>query len=101
MNVDKFLARVWVKSYDGVTEVISRRLCFGLYDGNRLDALRAEHSCPVILAIPPMSDVNGALPHPGVHILQRVLRHQGIGLSLIHISEPTRLLSISYAVFCL
>ena len=23
------------------------------------------------------------------------------GLSLIHISEPTRLLSISYAVFCL
>src|SRR5678816_2836404 len=27
--------------------------------------------------------------------------HMGIGLSLIHISEPTRLLSISYAVFCL
>src|SRR5674536_387213 len=26
---------------------------------------------------------------------------QGLGLSLIHISEPTRLLSISYAVFCL
>ena len=26
---------------------------------------------------------------------------QGDGLSLIHISEPTRLLSISYAVFCL
>src|SRR5678816_177532 len=25
----------------------------------------------------------------------------GISLSLIHISEPTRLLSISYAVFCL
>src|SRR5678815_1858013 len=40
---------------------------------------------------------------------QQVMRH-GIlrkisrdiyGLSLIHISEPTRLLSISYAVFCL
>src|SRR5678815_4066900 len=26
--------------------------------------------------------------------------HRGDGLSLIHISEPTRLLSISYAVFC-
>ena len=25
----------------------------------------------------------------------------GVKLSLIHISEPTRLLSISYAVFCL
>src|SRR5678816_99798 len=29
------------------------------------------------------------------------LRHRLSGLSLIHISEPTRLLSISYAVFCL
>eukprot|EP00658_Telonema_sp_P-2_P002742 TRINITY_DN1101_c0_g1_i7.p1 TRINITY_DN1101_c0_g1~~TRINITY_DN1101_c0_g1_i7.p1 ORF type:complete len:103 (-),score=26.26 TRINITY_DN1101_c0_g1_i7:71-379(-) len=28
-------------------------------------------------------------------------RHTAIDLSLIHISEPTRLLSISYAVFCL
>src|SRR5678815_1246846 len=28
-------------------------------------------------------------------------RYQGQCLSLIHISEPTRLLSISYAVFCL
>ena len=27
--------------------------------------------------------------------------HYGLRLSLIHISEPTRLLSISYAVFCL
>eukprot|EP00658_Telonema_sp_P-2_P049608 TRINITY_DN37748_c0_g1_i1.p1 TRINITY_DN37748_c0_g1~~TRINITY_DN37748_c0_g1_i1.p1 ORF type:complete len:112 (-),score=8.59 TRINITY_DN37748_c0_g1_i1:27-362(-) len=27
--------------------------------------------------------------------------HTLLGLSLIHISEPTRLLSISYAVFCL
>src|SRR5678816_1828385 len=26
--------------------------------------------------------------------------HEDFGLSLIHISEPTRLLSISYAVFC-
>ena len=30
-----------------------------------------------------------------------VLMLPGLGLSLIHISEPTRLLSISYAVFCL
>ena len=27
--------------------------------------------------------------------------HEDLYLSLIHISEPTRLLSISYAVFCL
>eukprot|EP00658_Telonema_sp_P-2_P023229 TRINITY_DN1929_c0_g2_i1.p1 TRINITY_DN1929_c0_g2~~TRINITY_DN1929_c0_g2_i1.p1 ORF type:complete len:102 (+),score=20.44 TRINITY_DN1929_c0_g2_i1:221-526(+) len=37
---------------------------------------------------------NCALRVPGVV-------HQEHDLSLIHISEPTRLLSISYAVFCL
>src|SRR5678816_1286637 len=36
--------------------------------------------------------VEGALPDKMPYILE---------LSLIHISEPTRLLSISYAVFCL
>src|SRR5678815_4844264 len=37
--------------------------------------------------------------HKSIHKYTRV----GVGrdLSLIHISEPTRLLSISYAVFCL
>ena len=32
---------------------------------------------------------------------QQAVRQSGTTLSLIHISEPTRLLSISYAVFCL
>src|SRR5678816_3515200 len=32
---------------------------------------------------------------------ERLLQHHLVVLSLIHISEPTRLLSISYAVFCL
>ena len=33
--------------------------------------------------------------------LKRVLESTAAGLSLIHISEPTRLLSSSYAGFCL
>ena len=32
---------------------------------------------------------------------EKLLSEEQILLSLIHISEPTRLLSISYAVFCL
>eukprot|EP00658_Telonema_sp_P-2_P066281 TRINITY_DN55333_c0_g1_i2.p2 TRINITY_DN55333_c0_g1~~TRINITY_DN55333_c0_g1_i2.p2 ORF type:complete len:114 (+),score=27.96 TRINITY_DN55333_c0_g1_i2:140-481(+) len=32
---------------------------------------------------------------------KQVLEENNTNLSLIHISEPTRLLSISYAVFCL
>src|SRR5674536_395964 len=34
-------------------------------------------------------------------LINGVINYNEPGLSLIHISEPTRLLSISYAVFCL
>ena len=34
-------------------------------------------------------------------VQQKIYRFNDLELSLIHISEPTRLLSISYAVFCL
>ena len=37
----------------------------------------------------------------GCYVPERVLTNRDLELSLIHISEPTRLLSISYAVFCL
>ena len=35
------------------------------------------------------------------YLVEEIAETGGLGLSLIHISEPTRLLSISYAVFCL
>ena len=35
------------------------------------------------------------------HFIAGFVTSSVLGLSLIHISEPTRLLSISYAVFCL
>src|SRR5665254_13008 len=38
---------------------------------------------------------------PLVHQSPLRVKRRGLRLSLIHISEPTRLLSISYAVFCL
>src|SRR5678816_1137370 len=38
--------------------------------------------------------------HPTGKVLPVVVRPTPLDLSLIHISEPTRLLSISYAVFC-
>src|SRR5678815_6081025 len=41
------------------------------------------------------------LPGGQLMITTEVENYPGFPLSLIHISEPTRLLSISYAVFCL
>eukprot|EP00658_Telonema_sp_P-2_P063625 TRINITY_DN5237_c0_g1_i2.p1 TRINITY_DN5237_c0_g1~~TRINITY_DN5237_c0_g1_i2.p1 ORF type:complete len:151 (+),score=31.62 TRINITY_DN5237_c0_g1_i2:100-552(+) len=41
----------------------------------------------------------GSLAERAASLSQQM--QQEVGLSLIHISEPTRLLSISYAVFCL
>src|SRR5678815_873256 len=59
------------------------------------------------LAGAPLDDVLAAWAGLGYYSRARNL-HAGaqavdarFGLSLIHISEPTRLLSISYAVFCL
>src|SRR5689334_3790352 len=88
MGLDRFLARSWVRSYDAMTDAVSSRLCYGFYDGNRLEAFGRKNPASVILAIPPMSDVNGALPHPGVHILQRILRHQGISCEVLNYNLP-------------
>eukprot|EP00658_Telonema_sp_P-2_P040964 TRINITY_DN29296_c0_g1_i3.p1 TRINITY_DN29296_c0_g1~~TRINITY_DN29296_c0_g1_i3.p1 ORF type:complete len:190 (+),score=53.35 TRINITY_DN29296_c0_g1_i3:77-646(+) len=47
----------------------------------------------------PLNYVGGIRSRVGIELLQAMDAAQD--LSLIHISEPTRLLSISYAVFCL
>lgn len=36
MGLDTLLARVWVRSYDAVTSALSKRFCYGLYDGDRI-----------------------------------------------------------------
>ncbi|HAL38007.1 MAG TPA: phosphatidylserine decarboxylase, partial [Polaromonas sp.] len=60
-----------------------------LKTGARLLA-QAELICPV----------DGAISQFGVIEHDQIFQAKGHHLSLIHISEPTRLLSISYAVFC-
>src|SRR5678816_4175052 len=49
-----------------------------------------------------IGQITGRTQRRRVGAIARLLcARTGIDLSLIHISEPTRLLSISYAVFCL
>jgi radical SAM superfamily enzyme YgiQ (UPF0313 family) len=89
MGIETLLARTWVRSYDSVTGALSRRVCYGLYDGNRLEEYRRRWGdVPVLFGIPPMSDVNGPLPHPGVRILQRILRHHGVRCEVLNYNLP-------------
>lgn len=89
MSTAAFLAKTWVRTYDVVNDALSSRVCYGLYDGNRLDPFRrSDGDVPVLFCIPPMSDVNGALPHPGVQILQTILRHQGIRCEILNYNLP-------------
>lgn len=86
----KFVARWWVRGHDRLTEALSTRICHGIHDGERLRAFRQQHgNVPVLLTIPAMSDVNGALPHPGVKILQTILRDQGTPCEVLNYNLPT------------
>src|SRR5678816_4441048 len=68
-----------------------------------LSAVARERDVPVSQVSRSLSRIEKAcgarLIHRSTHGL--ALTAEGQTLSLIHISEPTRLLSISYAVFCL
>lgn len=88
-RIDAALARTWVRLYTGALDQLSRRACEGFYDGDRADAYARDHgSVPVVLVIPAMSDVNGALPHPGVAVLQAILRHQGVPCEVVNYNLP-------------
>jgi radical SAM superfamily enzyme YgiQ (UPF0313 family) len=90
-SIDVLLAKTWVRLYTGVTAAFSRSLCYGLYNGKNLAPAReAQGEVPVLFAIPPMSDVNGALPHPGVRVLQTILRHQGISCEVLNYNLPVK-----------
>jgi len=87
--LDHLMARGWVRLHSGVMNRISRRVCYGLHDGGNLkEFVATKGEVPVLFAIPAMSDVNGALPHPGVRVLQTILRHQGIACEVINYNLP-------------
>jgi radical SAM superfamily enzyme YgiQ (UPF0313 family) len=89
LRFDILAVRAWLRANGAVMERLSRRVCHGFYDGRNLASHRRTHGAtPVLFAIPPMSDVNGALPHPGVRVLQTILRHDGVGCEVINYNLP-------------
>jgi radical SAM superfamily enzyme YgiQ (UPF0313 family) len=89
LRVDILAVRAWLRANGILTEALSKRICHGFYDGRNLANHRRDHGAvPVLFAIPPMSDVNGALPHPGVRVLQTILRHDGVRCEVINYNLP-------------
>src|SRR5678816_2716976 len=86
--------RVRVVSFTGSTEV-GRKLLHSAADQVLNTAMELGGNAPFIVFED--ADIDAAID--GAMIAK--MRNMGEALSLIHISEPTRLLSISYAVFCL
>src|SRR5678815_5034661 len=76
--------------------------------GYRTGSLSGEYKVPVgrgddyvTWGMQLFYDKAGTVSFTQTKVLPALNFHKSISLSLIHISEPTRLLSISYAVFCL
>eukprot|EP00658_Telonema_sp_P-2_P018149 TRINITY_DN1711_c0_g1_i10.p1 TRINITY_DN1711_c0_g1~~TRINITY_DN1711_c0_g1_i10.p1 ORF type:complete len:123 (+),score=21.06 TRINITY_DN1711_c0_g1_i10:386-754(+) len=63
-------------------------------------SIASEEKLPMMIVQP---NRPGCVPRQFQYFKARLshIQHVPVNLSLIHISEPTRLLSISYAVFCL
>eukprot|EP00658_Telonema_sp_P-2_P085053 TRINITY_DN9604_c0_g1_i5.p2 TRINITY_DN9604_c0_g1~~TRINITY_DN9604_c0_g1_i5.p2 ORF type:complete len:119 (-),score=44.10 TRINITY_DN9604_c0_g1_i5:70-426(-) len=72
----------------GGGSISSRSSCWYMTRSTRVQLGQYAASCP---AANSSSEMLKRSPHGHIYVK----------LSLIHISEPTRLLSISYAVFCL
>lgn len=81
--------RLGLSLHEASKRVRSALGSYGLYHGGNLDGFAEEHgSVPVLLTIPPMNDREGALIHPGVRILQTILRHRGVSCEVLNYNLP-------------
>jgi radical SAM superfamily enzyme YgiQ (UPF0313 family) len=85
-----WLIRALIAASDGIPRVLSTFRCYGLYDGRSLGRFRETHGdVGVVLVSPAMADREGALLHPGIHILQTILRDRGITCEVLNYNLPT------------
>jgi radical SAM superfamily enzyme YgiQ (UPF0313 family) len=81
--------QVGLRLYDGTKNTLSALKSYGLYDGRNLEPYRRRHGeIPVVLIVPRMSDREGALIHPGLQILQTILRTRGVGCEVLNYGLP-------------
>ena len=85
-----WLIRAVIATSDRLPRILSTVRCYGLYNGRRLAEYRAVHGkVDVILVSPAMADREGALLHPGIHILQTILRDKNITCEVLNYNLPT------------
>jgi len=83
--------RFAVKAADLQLRIGSRLRCYDIYDGDNLKGFAAQSGgIDVILVAPPMADREGALLHPGIQILQTILRNRGISCEIVNYNLPVK-----------
>eukprot|EP00658_Telonema_sp_P-2_P062036 TRINITY_DN5069_c0_g1_i6.p1 TRINITY_DN5069_c0_g1~~TRINITY_DN5069_c0_g1_i6.p1 ORF type:complete len:195 (+),score=50.78 TRINITY_DN5069_c0_g1_i6:462-1046(+) len=80
----------------GVSTVVARDVA-----GNNTTNNNTTTTTTTASSGPPPAPPSLPISPKPLSFAERIKQGEGTDLSLIHISEPTRLLSISYAVFCL
>src|SRR5678815_2088827 len=93
----KFASRNWLQTYT-LLDTIEELKCDACIGGGRRDEEKARAKERIFSVRDEFGQWNPKLQRPELWNIYNGRIHK---LSLIHISEPTRLLSISYAVFCL
>src|SRR5947199_10764000 len=85
----KWLLRLIVAVTNARLRILSRFTCCGIYDGRNLPAFAREHGpVDVLLVAPSMADREGALIHPGIQILQTVLRDGDVTCEILNYNLP-------------
>jgi len=85
----KPLLRFAIKAADTERRLWSWLRCHDLYDGRNLEAFaQTNGGAQVLLTAPPMADREGALLHPGIQILQTILRDRGVTCEVLNYNLP-------------
>src|SRR5665648_993227 len=102
INVD---ALTYAGNLENLTDIADNKNYFfiktDIRDREAIEKIFKDNEIDLVVNFAAESHVDRSIEDPEVFLTTNIMGTQVLLLSLIHISEPTRLGMISYAVFCL
>src|SRR5678816_2756601 len=91
----------WITPFHNIAGMLTESASANLASPSTLTPAQLQGNTRNLITYKEQTNFPNPWPGGTWHLRDIVERQKVSALSLIHISEPTRLLSISYAVFCL